>query len=247
MDLVTFLAYLLVRTPAHIRETELRMRQFDTSLGGNGENIEYHSEDHPRLRGPRNDSFLLTKEQSEEVPKARADASERNEVLKMLMSSGMYLARGLLDLQWSLLSAPIGRSFIVGDGPFVIVPPRSHNTDLEGVGSITPGAVTFVPLSSTLCVRVTNSGDTAMLRRRVDGAAVRAINTCQVMNSERYLFSPNEALLVKLTAGVSSPSLNRAVVVTREAASVSDPDSSLLHTFTKSKIPPEWADRLPSD
>ena len=31
-----------------------------------------------------------------------------------------------------------------------------------------------------------------MLPRRVDGAAVRAINTCQVMNSERHLFGPNE-------------------------------------------------------
>jgi hypothetical protein len=74
-----------------------------------------------------------------------------------------------------------------------------------------PGAATFVPLSSTLCVRVANSGRTGMLPRRVDGAAVRAINTCQVMNSERHLFGPNEASR-QAAAAISSPILNRAVV-----------------------------------
>ena len=53
---------------------------------------------------------------------------------------------------------------------------------------------------------------TGMLPRRVDGAAVRAINTCQVMNAERHQFGPNEALLGKLRAAISSPILNRAVV-----------------------------------
>ena len=86
-----------------------------------------------------------------------------------------------------------------------------------------------------------------MLQRNIDGTAVRAVNICQVMNSERYLFGPNEALVGKLTQAVNSRGLNRGVVITREAASISDPDSSLLHSFTKSKIPPEWAERLPSD
>jgi hypothetical protein len=244
-DLATFIAYLLIRTPAYIRETELRIRQFDTTVGTIGGAVQYHSEDDARHRP--GDSFLLTKEESGEVSKARADAAERNDVLKVLMSSGMDFARVLLGLPWSLLSAPLGRSFIVGDSPFAIVPPRSHCMDLEGVGPMTPGAASFIPLSSTLCIRITNSGEAGMLQRSIDGTAVRAVNICQVMNSERYLFGPNEALVGKLTQAVNSRGLNRGVVITREAASVSDPDSSLLHSFTKSKIPPEWAERLPSD
>ena len=71
------------------------------------------------------------------------------------------------------------------------------------------------------------------------------MNLCQVMNSERYLYSSSETLLGKLTAGIKDVGLNFAVVVTREATSVSNPGSSLIHTFTKSKIPSDWADRLP--
>ena len=193
------------------------------------------------------ESFLLTKEQSDKVSKARADASKRNDVLKVLMSSAMCFAPALLGLRWSLFSAPSRRSFVVGDCPFAIVPPRSHSTDLEGVGPMTPGAATFVPLSSTLCLRLTNSEDTTDRRRTTEAAGVRAINDCQVMNSECYLFGADETLLLRLTEALRPPCLNPAVVVTREAASVSDPRSGLLHTFTESKIPSEWADRVPSD
>jgi hypothetical protein len=245
LDLATFVAYLLVRTPAYIRETELRIRQFDTHIHGIGDTIKYGAKGDapPNARG--GDSFLLTKEQFDEVSKVRADTSMRNDVLAMLMTGAVDLSVVLSSLQWSLLSTPVGRSFIVGDNPFAIVPPRSHSTELEGVGPLTSGAVTFVPLSSYLCVRITNSGEPRTLRRRIDGAAVRAINTCQVMNSERYLYGPNETMLGHLTKNISAPCLNPAVVVIREAGSVSDPDTALLHTFTKSKIPPAWADRLP--
>jgi hypothetical protein len=98
LDLATFIAYLLIRTPAYIRETELRIRQFNTTVGNIGGAVQYHSEDDARHRVHTGDSFLLTKEESDEVSKARADAAERNEVLKVLMSSGMDFARALLGL-----------------------------------------------------------------------------------------------------------------------------------------------------
>ena len=246
-DLAIFVAYLMVRTPECIRETELRLRQLDTQVGGMNDTVKYYTEDPRPPEAQRSDSFLLTSEQSAQVSKTRGEGHMRNEVLKALVGGGMQIAHALLDLEWSFLSAPIGRSFIVGDAPFAIVPPRSHNTDLEGVGPLTPGAATFVPLSSGLCARITNSASGIPARRLVDGATVRAVNSCQMMNSERYLFAPSEALLGRLTADITAPGLNLAVVVTREAASVSSPDSSLIHTFTKSKIPSDWAERLPLD
>jgi hypothetical protein len=242
--LANFVAYLRVRTPASIRETELSVRQFVTQVGAVSDSVKYHSE--PPDHG--SDSFVMTEEQSDNVSTRRGDAAARNDVLKVLLKTGVQLAGALLGLDWTVLSTPHGRSFIVGDNPFVIVPPKSHCTDIEGVGPMTPGAATFVPLSSTLCLRVTNTGYLAR-RLRVDGDAVRAINACQVLNSERYVFGPSDALLSRLTTElVKSPGLNLAEVVIREAKSVSEPESrSLIHSFTKSKILPEWANRVPLD
>jgi hypothetical protein len=247
IDLAIFAAYLLVRTPACIRETELRFRQFDAQVGVFDDSVKYYTQDPPPPHEQRGDSFVVASEQSDEVSRTRGEPDRRNAVLKALVSSGMQVARALLDCEWSMLHAPAGRSFIVSDSPFAIVPPKSHDTDLEGVGPITAGANTFVPLSSALCARIVDSGDPLTSRRIIDGAGVRSINSCQVMNSERYLFAPHEALLTKFTRGVAGSGLNVSVVVTREAASVSNPNSSLIHSFTKSKIPSAWADRLPKD
>jgi hypothetical protein len=190
----------------------------------------------------------MADEQCDRVSTRRAGNASRNDVLKVLLKTGIQLARVLLDLEWTLLLAPHQRSFILGDNPFVIVPPKSHDVDLEGVGPVTPGAAVFIPLSSRLCLRVTNSGNPAAGSRLIDGAAVRAINACLVLNSEQYLFSRSDALLKRLVADlVVAPGKNLAQVVLREASSVSDESRSLVHWFTKSKIGPEWAGRVPMD
>jgi hypothetical protein len=242
--LANFVAYLRVRTPAVIRETETRFRQSDTLLGPDRNSIKYHAErpDHAA------DTYIVADEQCDSVSPRRADKACRNDVLKILVKTGMQLARVLLDLEWTLLLAPHQRSFIIGDNPFVIVPPKSYDVDLEGVGPMTPGAAVFVPLSSHLCLRVTNSGNPAAGSRQIDGAAVRAINACLLLNSEQYLFSSSDALLKRLVADlIAAPGKNLAQVVLREASSVSDESHRLVHWFTKSKIGPEWAGRVPMD
>ncbi|HWR13331.1 MAG TPA: DUF4238 domain-containing protein [Terriglobales bacterium] len=240
--LANFVAYLRVRTPAMIRETETRFRQTDTLLGPDRNSIKYHAEHPDHAAG----DYTMTEEQCESVSPRRADNACRNDVLKVLVKTGMQLARVLLDLEWTLLLAPDQRSFIIGDNPFVIVPPEPYDVDLQGVGPMTPGAAVFVPLCSRLCLRVTNSGNPVAGFRQIDGAAVRAINACIVLNSEQYLFSPSDALLKRLIADlVAAPGKNLAQVVLREASSVSDESHSLVHWFTKSKIGPEWAGRVP--
>jgi hypothetical protein len=244
MHLANFVAYLRVRTPAMIRETETSFRQTDALLGPDRHSIKYRAEppDHDA------ETYVLAQEQCDSVSPRRANDACRNDVLRVLVNTGMQLAHVLLNLEWTLLLAPHRRSFIIGDNPFVIVPPKSHDVDLEGVGPMTPGAAVFVPLSSRLCLRVTNSGNPPVGSRHVDGAAVRAINACLVLNSEQYLFSPSGALLERLVADfVVAPGKNMAQVVIREAPSVSDESRSLLHWFTKSRIGPEWARRVPMD
>jgi hypothetical protein len=225
-----------------IRETERRFQQTDTLLGRDRDSIKYHAEppDHAA------DTYMMADEQCDSVSPRRADNAARNDVLKILVKTGMQLARVLLDLEWTLLLAPHQRSFIIGDNPFVIVPPESHNVDLEGVGPLTPGAAVFVPLSSRLCLRVTNSGNPVAGSRQIDGAAVRAINICLLLNSEQYLFSSSYALLKRLVAEfITAPGKSLAQVVLRAAPSVADESHSLVHWFTKSKIGPEWAGRVP--
>ncbi len=242
--LASFVAYLRVRTPAMIRETETRFRQMDNLLGADRNAIKYHAEqpDH------KADTYILAEEQCESVPPRRADNASRNDVLKVLVKTGMQLAHALLDLRWTLLFASDQRSFITGDNPFVIVPPESFDVDLEGVGPLTPGAAVFIPLSSRLCLRITNSGNPVAGFRQIDGAGVRAINACLVLNCEQYLFSPSDALLNRLVVDlVAAPGKNPAQAVLREASSVSDDSRTLVHWFTKSKISPEWAGRMPMD
>jgi hypothetical protein len=135
MHLANFVAYLRVRTPATIRETELRWRQFDSHLGTDRDAIKYRSGP-PDNGSP--DTYIMTEQQCDNVSTSRADDAFRNEILSILVKTGIHLAGALLDLEWTLLFAPRRRSFIVGDNPFVIVPPESHDVDLEGVGPLTP-------------------------------------------------------------------------------------------------------------
>lgn len=241
--LSNFLAYLAVRGPAHIRETELRMQQFHSQLGTNRDTIQYHSEEQDH----GDDTFAASEEQSQRVSRDRGDSTARNEVLQALVSSGLHLATALLTLQWTVLLAPQGRSFVIGDNPFLVVPPKSHQRDVEGIGPLGPGAATFAPLSTTLCLRMMATERTAEWSR-VDGTSVRALNACQLLNSEQYLFGSSDALLNRLTAElVDEPGPNLAEVVIRQAPSISDSSRSLIHMFTKSKIPSEWANRVPLD
>jgi hypothetical protein len=110
---------------------------------------------------------------------------------------------------------------------------------------MTPGAVTYVPLSSKLCVRIDPSGARGIFRRQIDGRSVRAINACQLKNSERYIFGSSESLVMRLTKSLNNHCLNLAVNVIREATSDSEKDSTLVHTFTKSRLPSEMTEHLP--
>ncbi len=241
--LANFVAYLKVRTPSKIRETEAGFRQLDQFLGPCSDGITYYSQ--PADIPP--DTYVMSQERCE-VASARRDDERRNEVLKALVDTGMHLAGALLDMQWTILTAPPGRSFLIGDNPFSIVPPESHDVCLEGVGPMTPGSAVFVPLSSRSCLRATNRRESAVEHRKIDGRAVRAINQCQVLNAERYLFSRSDLLLKRIIADlVTAPGLNLAEVVLREAPKVSDASRSLLHFFTRAKIGPEWACKLPMD
>jgi hypothetical protein len=106
-DLANFVAYLRVRTRAMIREAETRFRQFDAALGPDRDSITYHTG--PPDRVP--ETFVMSTERSDIVSTQRDIETRRNDVLKLLVGAGMQLAGALLLLEWTILTAPEGRSF----------------------------------------------------------------------------------------------------------------------------------------
>jgi uncharacterized protein DUF4238 len=237
--LANFVAYLRVRTPAAIRETEMRLKQFDAEIGPLPEILSRP----PAARDCAEEVFFVSKERMDAVSHERAGVAVRNEALRLMITTGTHLAEALLSLDWALLLAPRGRSFVTGDNPVVVVPCPSHEVDLEGVGPVSPGAATFVPLNATVCLRMT----TGFIRGgAIDGAATRAINACQVFNGEQYLFGQNDALLRRLIgAGIHRSGPNLAEVAFREAKNPEDATRGIIHIFTKSKIPPYHRSTLP--
>jgi hypothetical protein len=247
-NMANFVAYLRVRTPASIRESEMTMKHLDSLCPDGRDSVKYHSESKPSNPESIPESFVLTQERADDVDASHGDPLIRNEVLRMLVSNGMTLSNGLIQLEWSFLFAARGRAFVVGDNPFVVAPPLDHDVELTGVGPLTPGAAAFVPLSRETCVRLTSPGNSRSLERRVGSDEVRAINACQVLNSERFIFSHDENLLRRVVSEFAKTSgLNLAKAVMREAVNDRDDLKSLVHFFTRSKIGAEWALRLPMD
>lgn len=242
-DLANFAAYLRVRTPACIRQTEASIKQLKAQIGGDCDSVTCSPG--PPARG--DDLFTMRNERCDTVSPSRASADLRNEVLEILVQTGMRIAQAVLHLQWTFLFASRGRSFVVGDSPFVVVPPRSHDIQLEGVGPMTPGAATFIPLSARICLRLTDGGAVSEVPayHAIDGAAVRAMNVCQMLNAERYAFGANSTLLDRIAVCVEEAGLNLGETVIRQAASVSDSSRFLLHSFYRSKVGSEWAERIP--
>jgi hypothetical protein len=121
----------------------------------------------------------------------------RQNNIKMMMSLSLDLARALFRLNWDILSAPKGESFVTCDNPFTVVPPPSFDDTFDGFGILTPGASTVVPLSRRTAICFRGEGD------QTRGAVVykdflRSVNLVVAANSERFVIAREEALLRSL-------------------------------------------------
>ncbi len=121
----------------------------------------------------------------------------RQNNIKMMMSLSLEVAKTLLRLNWEILAAPKGTSFVTCDHPFTVVPPPFFDNTLEGYGILTPGASTVVPLSRKTAICFYGEGE------RTRGAVVykdflRYINLVMAANSERFVSAREEPLLRSL-------------------------------------------------
>ena len=235
-----FLTLLSLRSPERIREQEMRNSQFTTVVGP-GPFEPFSDRASGKSKGARNEVFEFATEFADPVHKDRADAEERNMAIKILLSSAIHHAETLMGLHWRFLMASEERSFLVGDNPVAIIPPANHDVHNSGVGLLTEGASVFIPLSDRLCLEIVNSRGFSVDRVIAGASLVRNLNKCQLMTTERFLFGRSDVLLERITGSVEIGKLNSSIVVTRTANSTSDSNSALLHMFTRSKFPADFA------
>ena len=118
----------------------------------------------------------------------------RQNNIKLMLSLALEIAQAVFRLNWEILAAPKGMSFLTCDNPFTVVPPPLFDDSIQGYGILTPGASTVVPLSSKTAICFSGEGD------RTRGAVVyknflRNTNVVVAANSERFVIARDEPLL----------------------------------------------------
>lgn len=118
----------------------------------------------------------------------------RQNSITMMLSLAVEIARALFRLNWEVVLAPKGMSFLTCDNPFTVVPPPFFSDSVQGYGILTPGASTVVPLSSRTAVCFHGEGNHtrgAVIYKRL----LRVTNVIVAANSERFVIARDELLL----------------------------------------------------
>jgi hypothetical protein len=118
----------------------------------------------------------------------------RQNNIKMMMSLALEIAQAVFRLNWEILTAPKGCSFLTCDNPFIVVPPPFFDDTETGYGILTPGASTVVPLSSktAICFHGEGQGVRGAVAHR---NFLRNVNMVVAANSERFIIARDEPLL----------------------------------------------------
>jgi len=127
----------------------------------------------------------------------------RQNNIKMMLSLALEIAEALVGMQWTVFWSPQDSTFITSDNPFVLIPPPEFDHSLSGVGILTAGATSLIPLSkqTLLCLR---NGDDSVIYREARRDFVRNVNRCVAANSDRFIIARDEALLRSLVGKIKA-------------------------------------------
>lgn len=121
-----------------------------------------------------------------------------------MLDLAVDLTQALLGLQWGVLWSGKDQPFITSDNPFLVIPSPNHDFS-SGVGVLTPGAVTAIPLSAKTLLFL-RSGPA--LREPRYGQApkdlTRRINMQAAANSDRFILARDEAYLRRLVRRIKA-------------------------------------------
>jgi hypothetical protein len=103
------------------------------------------------------------------------------------------------NLYWNFLIAPDNAQFITSDNPFTMVQTNKDMTMFGSpmVGYGVPGTDMTIPLTPKICLLI-SPRERAMKATLIDRELVKVVNKRTILNSDKYVFAQNEALLKKL-------------------------------------------------
>lgn len=226
--LAIFVAGLYVRTPAFREQRRRLAEQMRDSLirGGVEPAAEPLPESHPeaqRLRaagGVRADELLAMFNAMREEKRPY-----QNDFVKMMVNLVPMLADTIHGLEWFIVSAPPGRSFVTCDAPVIITHPLNHSP-LLGVGLTTPGSEKIIPLSSRVALLMGDQVARPLVAHiTIDRDRLRWINEALARRCERFTMGRSRVLLESLlkATGIGGTSPPRRSELRGGPESESDP------------------------
>lgn len=120
----------------------------------------------------------------------------RNYIIRLMMDSTVHMAEVLMTLDWTFVRASRALEFITSDAPFMTAPPPGES-DPRAYGVLTPGAMTTIPLSPSVCVVIAGEGGKDRYGH-MGKDAVRRVNANVAQNSDRFIIGRNQAYLERL-------------------------------------------------
>ncbi|MBI5414562.1 DUF4238 domain-containing protein [Candidatus Peregrinibacteria bacterium] len=109
------------------------------------------------------------------------------------MKHAKELLEYFLSVDWMIVTARQGSSFILSDNPFCPCHPDAFNGKELMID--TPGVESFIPLSKKTCLVFGNKGNHIIYKKNLDKVYIRQINIFTALNSKRYIMSHDKSLL----------------------------------------------------
>lgn len=121
----------------------------------------------------------------------------RQNAIRSMLKLAEHTANYFIQMDWLLLRAGGGGTFITSDNPYTLFPPPTYNPNDfwdSAVGILTPGAKKALPVSPNSCLFMLDHGG-----RYAENTAprdkIRFFNDFFARTSGRFIFAKDEALL----------------------------------------------------
>lgn len=121
----------------------------------------------------------------------------RQNNIKMMLEMAANAADYFMQMDWFLIRAAKGGSFVTSDNPFTLFPPKTYDPNHffnSAVGLLTPGALKALPISSSSSLCLLDRGE-RFVERTVPRDVLRGFNGNYARTSDRFIFAKDEALL----------------------------------------------------
>jgi len=117
--------------------------------------------------------------------------------LQIMIEGAQHYAERFLLMDWIILTAPKGSSFIIGDNPFIIYP---HPTNIFHSGIMQKGSYKFIPLHSEFSLIIADEIDygNELKYLNISKKEIRSINSDILSHSESYAYGKSKEQLEKL-------------------------------------------------